>query len=115
MNKYFIITAIVIILICVGLSGCNNDVSGIQKDSKLDKFIGTWSADQGITVVFNYDKTCTFAGMSGVWEVINNTISITINYKDGKNMMSYTYQFFDGETTLVLTDVGDRSSVFVKQ
>jgi len=116
MNKYFLITTTLLIFVCIGLSGCTDDMSGIQKtDSKLDKFIGTWSADQGITIVFNHDKTCKFAGMSGIWEVINDTLSITIIYEDGKNMMSYTYQFLDDKTTLVLTDAGDRTSVFTKQ
>jgi hypothetical protein len=51
----------------------------------------------------------------GTWEVEDGKLLITIMYEDGKNMMSFDYRFSDNDTTLTLTDAGDRVMVFTKQ
>ena len=52
---------------------------------------------------------------TGTWELKDGEILITINFNDGKNMMSYEYHFSNDDKTLTLTDAGDRILIFSKQ
>jgi len=49
MNKYLIVVAIAILLLAVGLSGCNEQ-TGIS--SEESKFVGTWIDDIDEIIVF---------------------------------------------------------------
>jgi len=118
MNKNLLIPVLTMMLICIGLSGCiTDDISGVQKqdNSKLGRFIGTWNTEQGVTLIFHSIEKCEFFGSSGTWEINNGTLFIVLVYTDGKNKMSFNYEFSDNDKTLTLTDAGDRVQVFSKQ
>jgi len=118
MNKQPLIFGVILLVICVGLCGCfDEDTSGLQKsnNSLLNKFVGTWTTEQGVTLVIYTGGTCRFIGSSGTWEINNGTLFIILVYTDGKNKMSFDYEFSDNDTTLTLTDAGDRVQVFSKQ
>jgi hypothetical protein len=114
MDKSFLIFGIAVLTLTVGLSGCFED----NEVSEIDRFIGTWETEQGLTLIFYSDGTCSMAGLfdgSGTWELDNGSILITLLLQGGKNYMSYNYHFSDNYTTLTLTDAGDREWIYIKQ
>lgn len=114
MNKNLIIFGIAVLLICVGLSGCDTQ----QGDSsELARFVGTWRCQHYgtvLTITCFSDGTCSWNGLSGFYEL-----------KDGKFVCdlpshgithTYEYSFSNNDKTLTLTDVsyGD-TDVYTKQ
>ena len=53
------VCGLVVLLFCVGMSGC----SSLASDK--DKFVGTWKAANGATSVLFSDGTCTITGITG--------------------------------------------------
>jgi hypothetical protein len=122
MKKQLLILGIVVLLVCVGLSGCN-EVSDTLNPEK-NKFVGTWSTQQPTgmpsTMIFYADGTTPNigGGIGGTWELkegnllCSGTISgSTVNYV-------YTYSFSNNEQTLTLTMISPQSreaTVYTKQ
>ena len=94
-------------MIC--LSGC---IHGVKSES--ERLVGSWQTDNGVELVIFSDGTCQYIGSNGVWELIDDKIWITITYSNGKNIMSYNYEFSDNDETLTLIDAGDRLMIFSK-
>ena len=99
MNKQPLIFGVILLVICVGLCGCfDEDTSGLQKsnNSLLNKFVGTWTTEQGVTLVIYTGGTCRFIGSSGTWEINNGTLFIILVYffcfftaDDNRNISSH--------------------------
>lgn len=110
MNKHLLILGIAILLICVGLSGCNEQTG---TSSEENKFLGTWTDNTGEITTFYSDGTFT----SKLWNV---TGTGTWEIKDGKLktvfiggiLLDYDYSFSNNDETLTLTNV-DTGSIYV--
>ena len=119
MNKYLIVLAITILLICVGLSGCEelNTENDGNSGSESNRFVGTWKkegASYEIITLFS-DGTCSYyAGMSGFWELKDGKLVLDI-YTSGL-IITYDYYFSEENTKLNLRHVGGESySTYTKQ
>jgi hypothetical protein len=115
MKKQLVIIGIVALLVCAGLSGCNEITNTINPEK--NKFIGTWksSATTGTTIIFFSDGTFSMSmlGLSGTWDI-----------KDGKLVLIYdqnlqvvsSYAFSNNDRTLTLTAIGSTTpEVYTKQ
>jgi hypothetical protein len=123
MNKHIILIGITILLLSVGLSGCNESNSSFKSDE--DRIIGTWSISElyegstrTITYIFLPDKTYEVIGTykevmdsyNGTWKILDNKLVVTIegrtqtgNYKFSNNDKTLTITDNDSNTTTVLT------------
>lgn len=110
MNKQLLIVGIAILLLAVGLSGCNEQTG---TSSEENKFLGTWTDNTGEITTFYSDGTFT----SKLWNV---TGTGTWEIKDGKLktvfiggiLLDYDYSFSNNDETLTLTNV-DTGSIYV--
>ena len=78
MKKQFVIVGIIVLLICVGLSGCNES----SQSSEKSRFVGTWRTDSQYSafaflqeVTFFSDGTISFAGQGGVYEIKDGALA----------------------------------------
>ena len=102
MNKFLLMT--IILLICIGLSGCNEISNTMQGEE--DRFVGTWSGkgELGIgqfTYVFYSNFTCSVNEYNGTYELKEGNLTIYLLPDD----LSYSYSFSDNDTKLTLTNV----------
>ena len=71
MKKQIIIIGIIVLLVTVGLSGCNeaNDLNNLTEEEQ--KFVGTWvyEINPDYKMIFNADKTGKRGQWDGVWEL----------------------------------------------
>ena len=99
MNKKIVIIGIALILVSIGLSGCNEVQNSPETD--ISKFIGTWkSEDKSEVITFFSDNT--FSGgtsFSGTWELKDGKLVISISSSGSEFVTTYDYIFFN-ETTL---------------
>ncbi len=124
MKKQLIIIGIIIILLAVGLSGCEeNNLSDEEK-----KFVGTWVDSESyegrmtVSFIFSSDKTfemiLTYAGgtnrTSGTWIIVDDILGLNITEL---NMLSaaYKYNFTNNDNTLTIVDDSGNIGVFTKQ
>jgi len=114
MKKQLVIIGIVALLVCVGLSGCNEQTG---TSSEENKFLGTWKDNTGEITAFYSDGTFT----SKLWNV---TGTGTWEIKDGKLktvfiggiLLDYDYSLSNNDETLTLTNVDTGSTyVYTKQ
>ena len=113
MNKNLIIFGIIILLICIGLSGCN------FQSSEENRFVGTWKKESD-----QYSQTILTFYSDGTYSIGSTTMG-DYNIKDGKlelqiidSSMSqiYEYSFSNNDKTLTLSSVGGGlTEVFNKQ
>jgi len=110
MKKQLIIIGIVALLVCVGLSGC-------EQLSRDNRFVGTWKGNLDYSIItFFSDGTFTsgaglFAG-SGTWEIKDG--KLVLNAPNGA--VSFNFVFSNNDNTLTLTLTGSTvSEVFTKQ
>jgi len=115
--KKLVIVGIVILLVCVGLSGCTSN----PLDTDKNKLVGTWNTDihqetgfTNYTYVYTFfsDGTLSYTistiggnSIPGSWEIkddklIINAISQSVNY----------YSFSNNDRTLTLTSVSGGAS-----
>jgi len=119
MKKQIVIVGIIVLLVCVGLSGCSNN----PFDTEKNKFVGTWKtnstesfnpANLG-TVIFFSDGTLSLSGLGGMkYEIKDGKLVISTN----NNELQYTfeYSFSNSNTVLTLSLVGtDNPVVYTKQ
>jgi ABC-type oligopeptide transport system substrate-binding subunit len=64
MKKKLVILGIVAILVCVGLSGCNQQMSN-SISPKKSKFVGTWHNSTTVNIDLFSDGTCKFQSING--------------------------------------------------
>ncbi|MCJ7570347.1 MAG: hypothetical protein MUO82_00495 [Candidatus Thermoplasmatota archaeon] len=111
MKKQLIIVGIIVILLTVGLSGCNEDNNSFQSDE--EKIIGEWiySLSIGeITVNMSYNffsnktlKIISFyndevSQVNGTWNIADNKLVIT---SEGETITS-NYGFSNNDKTLTI-------------
>ena len=117
MKKQFVIIGIIALLVCVGLSGCN-EISNTL-DTERNKFVGTWKSTPGSG--FGYGTLTFFS--NGTFTVGASTTSSgqTWEIKDGQLVFSgpggttsSNFMFSNNDNTLTLTQT-TISEVFTKQ
>jgi len=118
-RKQLIIIVIFVLLICVGLSGCDQISNVFLTDE--ERLIGTWDSDEGIwfdaptMIVFSSNGTFKVdvnlgiplpidLGLSkGKWDM--NDGILTMEIVDLIPPSNYTYQFSDDSKMLNITDI----------
>jgi hypothetical protein len=112
MKKIVALTTIFSILLVILFSGCVNN------NSEVDKFIGIWETNHGLTLIFYQNNTCAMQGLvsgKGKWNISDNRLFVTIEFSGGKNYMAYDYKFSNEDTVLTLTDAGGNSWSYSKK
>ena len=112
MNKHLIVIGTAVLLLVVGLSGCN-EISNPLSSNDDDRFVGTWENEYGGSIVFFSDGTGSKTSVSLQWEIKDN--KLVLEMFQGENTIVYDYQFSDNDTTLTLTATDNSSQVFTKQ
>ncbi|GAH17355.1 unnamed protein product [marine sediment metagenome] len=107
-KKLLIVGIVAILLICVGLSGCNEQSS---ESSEENKFLGTWINDVGEITIFHENGTTTsilgdLQG-TGTWKLENDSLIITFGL-----ILTFDYSFSNNDETLTLINV-DTGLTFV--
>jgi len=111
MKKKLLLIVTLQILICVGMSGCN-DISSTHTAEK-QKFVGTWYKSNYLVMDLFADGTCSYLGQTGTWDVKDGKLYLTLS--SGYNP-TYTYAFSDSDLTLKLTLTLDGSTaVYTKR
>jgi hypothetical protein len=102
MKKQSVIIGIVIVLVSVALSGCNEVDQSLNLEEQ--KFIGTWVTDDenaredlGERIIFRLDRTVTFrADFAGTFEVdAGNYLIVHITQDGNKTQHLFDYGFSD--------------------
>ena len=110
-KKQLIFIGILVIVVSVGLSGCNEANNGLNPEK--NKFVGTWYKSNYIVMKLNLDGTCSYLAQSGTWEVKEGKLLLTLS--SGYNP-SFHYIFSDSDLTLKLTSTLDGSTaVYTKR
>jgi hypothetical protein len=125
MNKHLITLGIAVLLICVGLSGCNESNNSFKSDE--DRIIGTWviseiyeGSTRTVTYIFSSDKTYEVIGTykegtessNGTWEILDYKLVVTI---EGRTQTG-NYKFSNNDKTLTITDnMSNTTTVLTKQ
>ncbi|UCD13315.1 MAG: hypothetical protein JSW60_07090 [Thermoplasmatales archaeon] len=113
MNKWFIIVVTAVLLLAVGLSGCNEVTNSYP--SEESRFVGTWEQREYLSITFFLDETCSWLGnISGKWEIKDGKLEITfVEYGD---IHVYDYSFSNNDNSLTLTNVkGGGADVYNKK
>jgi len=116
MRNLLIIIGIVALLVCIGLSGCNEIINTVNPEK--NKFVGTWKdlgTTTGGTIVFFSDGTFSMSilGTSGTWDIKDGKLVFVL---DQNFQLVNSYAFSNGDRTLALTPIGGTASeVFTKQ
>ena len=114
MKKNLILFGVAVLLVCVGLSGCNElGVDGLTDEEKI---IGSWKGEltyEDVTAILSYtflsDKTFflhltaqdeTITRNSGNWKILDNKLVMTV---EGE-MVTMDYIFSNNDKTLTITD-----------
>lgn len=105
-----------VLLICVGLSGCNEQTKSLLTDE--EKMIGTWKyttvidGKDAVTILVlspdgTFNSTSTYLGNStysnGTWEIIDNKFSQDIILGSSTMNVVMDYVFSNNDNTLTFT------------
>jgi hypothetical protein len=119
MKKQILIVGIIVLFICVGLSGCTetNNLSAEEQ-----KFVGTWTCIEGVAEGFRF--TC-FSDGTGISGGNSDDATFTWSLKDGKYVVdydkvsfhnSYNYSFSNNDRQLTLATLTyGVSEIYAKQ
>ena len=125
MKKQILIIGIIIILLIIGLNGCEENTS----NSDEDKIIGNWVGSQpfqgstrNISITFLSNKTFKTVGTyqnekiigNGTWKIVNDKLIIDIT-EPTKSISSSNYNFSNNFNTLTITDSTGTTMDFTKQ
>jgi len=126
MKKHLMLIGTFGLLVCVGLSGCNQISNLFLSDE--DKLVGTWNTEglwmNAPTVLeFFANGTITadvelgaidFTIDDGIWDMHDGTLTMEIG--DLLSQTTYSYQFSEDDKKLTLTDSENNDSfVLTKQ
>jgi hypothetical protein len=124
MKKQLAVLGILVLLLCIGFSGCTQDKSPNNDITNADKnnFVGSWrnnSYVQGslwssIPMDLFSNGSCTYNNVSGLWDIKDN--KLVLNFTSYE--VSYGYVFSNNYSTLALiftSSTGETSIVFTKQ
>ena len=122
-RKQFIFIGIVALIICVGLSGCNQISNVFLTDQ--DKLVGTWNCNKipfsvsnipfDVPSIFVFSSNGTFQidigipnspidlTLDGKWDI--NDRMFILEIVDLISPTNYTYQFSEDNKTLEITDI----------
>lgn len=116
MKKKDIITSLLVMMVCIGLSGCTTDDKNNLDPSSSDseRFVGTWSTSEPIqwhikpSFTFYSNQTFYVQNLGGTYTAENNTLALHWDTEDNV-VYEYTYTFLD-EDTVELTSIstGDK-------
>lgn len=109
---------IVLIITCVGLSGCFGQIE------EVDRFVGSWKLEEGSykglfgeSITFYSDRSVIISNsMGAIYEVNNGTL--VIKQGDGGLGLQfvYDYSFSNNYNVLTISDISKgTSSTFIKQ
>ena len=118
MNKQLIVIGTAVLLLVVGLCGCNE----INPFSDENKLVGTWKCENDLYGTITFFSDGKYNGIGVWWGGVPGNYEI----KDGKLVMSYIiegtklslvydYSFANNDTALTLTSIANDSQVFTKQ
>ena len=120
MNEKISIVFIVVLLLCLGLSGCqeknnngeNEEPNGQEYANDTEKFVGTWNTSEPIqwyikpSFTFFANSTFVVGSYGGTYLVEDN--ELVLHWKDGETVYTYNYMFLDNNTvSLTYIDTGD--------
>lgn len=124
MKKQLVIIGIITLLVCVGLSGCDQ-ISNLFLTDK-GRLIGTWNSDgiwADIPTVIVFSSNGTFKSIidylefqtisEGKWNM--NDGIITMEIVDLIPPTNYTYQFSADSRTLTITDIDSSDSYILRK
>lgn len=131
MKKQIMIVGMVVLLVCVGLSGCFENNTADTRNSELDRFVGTWVGKHG-SVSFQNNETWTFYENRSLkivdheWDEIDlgsynlEGTELKIRIPDTEDpryvyTMWYNYTFSDSDTKLVIENSINLKGEFTKQ
>ncbi len=119
MKKYFVVLGVIVLVVCVGLSGCNQISNLFLSDE--DKFVGLWESEGFLDVptVIGFSSNGTlsitvqmglinFSSSGGSWELQEGIL--TMELEDLILLTTYTYQFEADNTKLTLTEIDSGDS-----
>ena len=112
-KKQLIVTGTLVILISVGLSGCN-EISNLLKSEK-DRFIGTWISSnwrpqQNNTLyapqphTYFSNGSCLVGDVSGTYDIKDGKLIETL--ANGQLTFTWNYSFSNNDTIITLTQIG---------
>jgi len=118
MNKQLMIVGITVLLLAIGLSGCEENIIPIS--SEEGKFVGTWeheSAYNTITIMFKSDGKYESYGQpiygAGSYEVRDGEISL--NLSNTNLVLTYDYDFSNDDQGFTLISESGSSITYTKQ
>jgi len=119
MKKYFVVLGVIVLVVCVGLSGCNQISNLFLSDE--DKFVGLWGSEEFLDVptVIGFSSNGTlsitvqvglinFSSSGGSWELQEGILSMEL--EDLILLTTYTYKFEADNTKLTLTEIDSGDS-----
>lgn len=114
--KKMLIFGIAVLFIFAGLSGCFDSNKGDERNSELDRFVGTWirTAPNEIALIFSSNGTGSYSGDPIEWKIKDGKLEV---YWLGKEeTITYDFEFEEDDKVLMLTDVAsENSEVYTKQ
>jgi len=113
MRPQSMLMGIIVLLLCVGLTGCEQFNS--TENTERNKFVGTWQNTTGYParIVFSSDGHCTYGSEKGTWELQDSKLSIEL--ADSGLIYDYNYWFSNNNRTLLLTRTFGYSILYTKQ
>lgn len=114
MKKQLII-GIIVMLVCIGLSGCTNSTI-----SDEERIIGTWDVSmtsQGKNIredrwEFSSDHTYETISSNGTWKITNNKLILTYTTQT-QSTKTMDYVFSNNYNTITLTDTNIIDTAYV--
>ncbi len=125
MRKHLVIIGIITLLVCAGLSGCNQISNLFLKNE--EKLVGTWNTegiwmDLPSVIEFSSNNTfrievkfgaINFSLSNGKWDMNDRILSMEM--ADAIPPTNYTYQFSEDSRTLTITDTVSSDSYVLKK
>ena len=109
MKKQFVIIGILVLLVCIGLSGCNQSIIKTEKD----RFVGAWKIINSTTNwTYNFFSNGTFNEgiFQGNYEIKDG--KLVMNYSEGMGI-TYNYSFSNSDKILTLTPLETTARILV--
>jgi len=114
-KKQLLIIGIIVLLICIGLSGCTNTVI-----SDEERLIGTWDVSmtaQGKNIredrwEFHSDHTYETISSNGTWKITDNRLILTYNIQT-QSIKTFDYVFSNNYNSVTLTDIDNSDVLYV--
>jgi hypothetical protein len=115
MKKQLIIIGIIVMLVCIGLSGCTNTTI-----SDEERLIGTWDVSmtsQGKNIredrwEFRSDHTYETISSNGTWKITNNKLILTYTTQT-QSTKTMDYVFSNNYNTITITDTDIIDTAYV--